>query len=86
MERYREIAAKKHFEHAFRALRTLTGVVRIKVFNPDKMIIWSDAPDLIGTYLTGNLQDLARALDGEVRAVFDLRDTAFPSKSCRDFR
>jgi len=71
MERYTEVTAKKHFEHTVRALRTLTGVVRIKVFNPDKMIIWSDAPDLIGTYLTGNLQDLARALDGEVRAVFD---------------
>src|SRR3972149_8087303 len=37
MEHYTEVIAKKHFEHTVRALRTLTGVVRIKVFNPAKM-------------------------------------------------
>ena len=71
LERYTEVTAKKHFEHTFKALRALTGVVRIKLFNRDKTIVWSDEPRLIGTSLTGNKQDLARALEGEVRAVFD---------------
>jgi signal transduction histidine kinase len=71
MEHYVEIAAKKRFDHTFRALSTLPGVVRVKLFNRDKTIVWSDEPRLIGTNLTGNKQDLARALGGEVRAVFD---------------
>lgn len=71
LERYAEGTAHKHFEHTFRALSNLSGVVRVKLFNPDKTIVWSDEPRLIGTNLTGNKQDLARALGGEVRAVFD---------------
>jgi len=71
LERYAEVTAKKHFAHTFRALKSLRGVVRVKLFNPDKTIVWSDEPRLIGTTLTGNKQDLARALGGEVRAVFD---------------
>jgi len=82
---YTEAAARKHFEHAFRVLQALTGVVRIKVFNSDRMIIWSDAPHLIGSYLTGNPQDLDLALEGEVRAVFDPMGHGIPVEELPEF-
>ena len=85
MERYTEAAARKHFEHTFRMPKALTGVVRIKVFNRDRMIVWSDAPDLVGTYLTGNPQDLDLALDGEVRAVFDPLGHGIPVEELPQF-
>ncbi len=82
---YTEATARKHFEHTFRVLKALTGVVRIKVFNPDRMIIWSDASNLIGSYLTGNPQDLDLALDGEVRAVFDPLGHGIPIEELPQF-
>lgn len=85
MERSAQVADRKHFEHAFRALKALTGVVRIKVFNPERVIIWSDAPDLIGTHLTGNPQDLDMALSGEVRAVFDPLGHGIPVEELPEF-
>lgn len=68
MEHYPDQA---HFNQSFSALKLLSGVVRIKIFNPAGTIVWSDEPQLIGTTnLTRHQQDLARAMAGEVRAVF----------------
>lgn len=61
---------RDHFSQSFGALKLLSGVVRIKVFNQAGTIVWSDEPRLIGTQLTRHKQDLARAMAGEVRAVF----------------
>ncbi len=74
MEHYKESAAQKRLEHSFQALQKLSGVVLIKVFNRDQTIVWSDRPGLIGTRLTSNKTDLVRAMNGEVRAVFDRSD------------
>lgn len=70
MEHYDWAAAQVHFEHSFAALKNLSGVVRIKVFNRDKMIVWSDEPSLIGKKITDHDKDLTMAMGGEIRAVF----------------
>ena len=67
---YTSEIAKWHLNHSFGSLQNLSGVARIKVFNSDGKIAWSDEPKLIGTSFTRNWNDLARALQGEVRAVF----------------
>ena len=62
---------QEHVNQSLNVLKLLSGVVRIKVFNQAGMIVWSDEPRLIGTTnLTRHQQDLARAMAGEVRAVF----------------
>ncbi len=63
-------AAGSHLRHSFSALEKLSGVARIKVFNKDQTIVWSDEPRLIGSSFTRNWKDLTRALQGEVRPVF----------------
>lgn len=68
LEHYQD---SEDFNRSFSALKLLSGVVRIKVFNRASTVVWSDEQELIGTTkLTRHEQDLARAMDGEVRAVF----------------
>jgi signal transduction histidine kinase len=71
MQNYTDDGAKQRFELAFRTLMKLPGTARIKVFNHDSTIIWSDDPALVGTKRTGHPDRLARALDGQVQAVFN---------------
>ena len=61
---------KDYFNQSFNVLKLLSGVVRIKVFNQAGTIVWSDQSQLIGTKSTRHKQDLARAMAGEVQAVF----------------
>ncbi len=62
---------QEHLSHSFRALEDLSGVLRIKLFNSDKTIVWSDEPRLIGTRSTSHPVDLERAMKGETRALFN---------------
>jgi signal transduction histidine kinase len=77
LERYDEPAAQERLEHSFRGLKNLSGVLRIKVFGPDMTIVWSDQPHLIGTKSTSHKEDLASAMNGEVRAVFNPAERTF---------
>jgi signal transduction histidine kinase len=45
--------------------------VRIKVFNRENTIVWSDDPSLIGITRKTRGSNLSRAMEGEVRAVFN---------------
>ena len=78
LERYVDSTAQQHLEHSFRGLKKLSGVVLIKVFNRNRTIVWSDLPGLVGTNLTSNKDDLDRAMQGEVRAVFNRSDWGLP--------
>jgi signal transduction histidine kinase len=70
LQNYRSDDARAHLEHGFREFGRLSGVARIKVFNQDGEIAWSDAPRLVGSSFTRNKRELLRAFEGEVRAVF----------------
>jgi signal transduction histidine kinase len=78
LQNYSESIAKTHFEHSFGPFINLHGVARVKVFNLDKMIVWSDEPRLIGISMSRNREDLTRAIAGEVRAVFNAQLGADP--------
>ena len=71
LENYTENIAQAHLAHTFSALKRLPGFVRIKIFRPDQIIAWSDAPRLIGTTHSHHKVDLAQAFAGNVRVVFD---------------
>jgi signal transduction histidine kinase len=74
LERYAEPAAQQHFSRSFSVLKNLSGVVRIKVFNRDGAIIWSDDAGLIGKHVTAHEADLGGAIRGETRAVINPAD------------
>jgi signal transduction histidine kinase len=74
LDHYTEDTAQGHLAHSFRTMTNLSGVARIKVFNRDRTIVWSDEPRLIGTMLSANPEDLTRAIGGEIRAVFNAAD------------
>jgi signal transduction histidine kinase len=70
VKRYAERRAQGHFEHSFRALKDLSGIVRIELLDAAGTIAWSDEPRLIGQKITGQETELARAMSGEVRTEF----------------
>lgn len=76
LKNFTENAAQADLAHTFSVLKHLSGFARIKVFSPDQIIVWSDAPHLIGTPPSHHKEDLARAFAGEVRVVFDAEQNA----------
>jgi signal transduction histidine kinase len=71
MRNYTDREARQRFDRTFKTLGNLPGTARIKVFNQDKTVIWSDAPSLVGTQLTDHPDRLNLAMQGVVQAVFN---------------
>lgn len=64
--------ARKRLDGIFGRLGRLPGTERIRVYNRDNVVIWSDGdPGFVGQRRTANLEHLARAMGGEVQAVFN---------------
>jgi signal transduction histidine kinase len=81
LQNYTDPQARKRFERSFNLLVNLPDTARIKVFNKEKTIIWSDDPHLVGTRLTGHPDRLARAMEGRVQAVFNAAMNRFDTSS-----
>ena len=71
MQNYTDGEARQRFDRTFKTLVNLPDTARIKVFNGENTIIWSDDPALVGTRLTGHPDRLAYAMQGRVQAVFN---------------
>src|SRR5215208_2438785 len=71
LQDYRSAEARKRFDQSFRSLKRLPDAARIKVFNRDNVIVWSDDPSLIGIKRQARGERLARAMEGQVQAVFN---------------
>lgn len=63
-------ATQAHLQRRFAILADMTGVVRIKIFNADQVVVWSDNAALIGRRLEED-KHLTQAITGGVAAVFD---------------
>lgn len=70
-EDYASAAAQQRFEQGFSALKKVPEVVRIKLYNADNLIVWSDAKDLVGKFLPKTDEHLARVWAGIPSGVFD---------------
>jgi signal transduction histidine kinase len=71
LDGYTDALAQQRLDQSFNSLRSLSDFVRVKVFNRDNMIVWSDDPVLLGTKRTAHLERLTRAMHGTVEAVFN---------------
>ncbi|MCM2253512.1 MAG: HAMP domain-containing histidine kinase [Ramlibacter sp.] len=72
MRNYSEAAARERLDDSFGPLKQLPGTERVRVFNRDNVIVWSDADGtLVGKKRTANLDHLTRAAGGQVQAVFN---------------
>ena len=68
---YTDDESQRRFERGFSALKNVPGVVRLKLYNADNVIVWSDAKELIGKYLPKTEAHLARVWAGIPSGVFD---------------
>jgi signal transduction histidine kinase len=68
---YRESAARTRLGESFRSLTRLPGFSRIKIFGPDRKIVWSDDVKLIGTTQTHNPQAVTRAIVENLPSAFN---------------
>ena len=68
---YTDRDAKANLEISFRSLTRLPGFFRIKIFGPDRKIVWSDDAELIGTAQTHNPRALTRALQENLPSAFN---------------
>jgi signal transduction histidine kinase len=71
MANYSDAASMEHLGQGFGPISQLSETQRIKVFNRDYTIVWSDDPGMLGTKHTTHIEDLTRAMHGEIRAVFN---------------
>lgn len=71
MQNHMDAEARRRLDQSFGFLRNLPGTERIRVFNRDNTIIWSDDARLVGTRRTSHLDRLTRAMGGQVQAVFN---------------
>lgn len=62
---------RRRLDQSFRPLKKLPNIGRIKVFNRDNTIVWSDDPALIGSVRKTHLERLTRAMGGQVQATFN---------------
>jgi signal transduction histidine kinase len=68
---YSGSVAQTNLEISFRSLTRLPGFFKIKVFGPDRKIVWSNDAGLIGTAQTHNPQAVARAFAENLRSAFN---------------
>jgi signal transduction histidine kinase len=78
---YTDGEARKRFDRTFSTLANLPHTARIKVFNRDSTIVWSDDPSLVGANLSAHREHLARALEGEVQALFNATGNKFDTSA-----
>lgn len=75
MKNYTDAEAIEHLRQGFGPVEQLSGTQRIMVFNRDYTVVWSDDAKMIGTKQTSHIDNLTRAMRGEVRAAFDSEQT-----------
>lgn len=75
MQNYTDAEAIEHLRQGFGPVKQLSGTQRIMVFNRDYTVVWSDDAKMIGTKQTSHIDNLTRAMRGEVRAAFDSEQT-----------
>ncbi|OGS97673.1 MAG: hypothetical protein A3K04_01120 [Gallionellales bacterium RBG_16_56_9] len=68
---YASAQSQMRFEQGFSALKNIPEMVRIKLYNSDNVIVWSDAKELVGKYLPKTDEHLARVWAGVPSSVFD---------------
>lgn len=71
LQNYGSPAAIDHFENSFGTLKKLPDIARVKLFNRDNVIVWSDHPEMVGTQRTANLGHLTLAMQGQIQSVFN---------------
>jgi signal transduction histidine kinase len=71
LKNYSQGSAQANLERSFRTLTRLPGFFQIKVFNSDQVIVWSSAPEFVGTQKSHHPEAVARALSDDLPTAFN---------------
>lgn len=70
-DNYTSAPSQLHFEQSFSILKNITGVIRIKLFNAESTVIWSDVKGMIGENKPRTEERLAQMWTGAPGGIFD---------------
>ena len=70
-DNYADASSQSRFARSLTALKDVPGVVRIKIYNSNNVIVWADANDLVGKFLPKTDEHLARVWSGIPSGIFD---------------
>lgn len=70
-DNFMSASSQLHFEQSFSILKNITGVIRVKLYNAENTVIWSDVKEMIGESKPRTKERLARMWEGTPSAIFD---------------
>lgn len=70
-DNYMSASSQLHFERSFSILKNITGVIRIKLYNAESTVIWSDVKEMVGENKPRTKERIARMWAGTPSAIFD---------------
>ncbi|MDO8811631.1 MAG: ATP-binding protein [Gallionella sp.] len=68
---YMSASSQQRFEQSFSILKNMPGVIRIKLYNADGVVIWSDVKEMIGEKKPRTKERLAEMWKGTPSGIFD---------------
>jgi two-component system, NtrC family, sensor histidine kinase HydH len=85
LQHYTENTAKQHLQEGFGSLTSLPGFALVKVCDPNRTIVWSNATALIGTKQTDHPEAVDRAIATDTPAAFNPSRTDAAGNSLIEF-
>ncbi|GEM_PF-1082473 len=70
-DNYKSTSSQLHFEQSFLLLKNIPGVIRIKLYNADTTVIWSDVKEMVGQEKPRTRERLAQMWGGIPSGIFD---------------
>lgn len=70
-DNYMNASSQLHFEQSFLILKNIPGVIRIKLYNAESTVIWSNVKGMVGGNKPRNKERLIQMWAGTPSAIFD---------------
>lgn len=70
-DNYMNTSSQQHFEQSFSILKNIPGVIRIKLYNAESTVIWSNVKEMLGQNKPRPKERLAQMWTGAPGGIFD---------------
>lgn len=70
-DNYMSASSQLHFDQTFSVLKNIPGIVRIKLYNAESVVIWSDVKEMMGQNKPRTKERIAQMWAGIPSAIFD---------------
>lgn len=70
-ENYKDVSSQSRFNGSLSLLKNIPGVIRIKLYNSDGTVIWSDVKEMVGEHKSRTKERIAQMWSGTPSRIFD---------------